>query len=53
MRADKVFWVIKNKVGILEVYDTSWIYNTRKEARESGNICSGDKPVKVKLVEVT
>lgn len=52
MTENKVFWVIKNKAGILEVYDTDWIYNTRKEVRESGNLGNGAKPVKIKIIEV-
>lgn len=52
MNRKKIFWVIKNKAGILEVYDKDWIYNTRREVRESGVLIKGDKIVKVKLVEV-
>ena len=47
-----VFWVGKRKDGYLKDYGVEWVYNTRKELRESGNLDKGDKPVKVRLIEI-
>jgi hypothetical protein len=52
MKRDKIFWVIKSKDGSFMDYDSGFIFNTRKGARESGILIKGDKIVKVKLVEV-
>lgn len=46
------FWVVKRKDGHLKDYGVNWLFDTRRECRESGQIEKGDKPVKVRLIEV-